>query len=140
MTRAFGLRVGRCGIGGAALLVAGFSMIAGAAVEHALVSALLIAVAGAAASFLLGAAWGVCIDVAGPHAGLVTGTMNTTGQIGAFLSPIILPLFLKKGAEDWATPLYIAGALYLAGAVSWLFVDPRKPILSVGCSTDVSTQ
>ncbi|MFI5460964.1 MAG: hypothetical protein ACHRXM_36610 [Isosphaerales bacterium] len=57
--------------------------------------------------------------------------MNTTGQIGAFLSPIILPLFLKKGAEDWATPLYIAGALYLAGAASWLFVDPRRPILAV---------
>ena len=90
-------------------------MIAGAAVEDAMVAALLIAVAGAAASFLLGAAWGTCLDIAGPHAGLVTGTMNTAGQLGAFLSPIILPLFLKKGAEDWATPLYIAGALYLAG-------------------------
>jgi len=128
--RTFGLRVGRCGIGGAALLVAGLSMIAGAAVENALVSALLIAASGAAASFLLGAAWGVCLDIAGPHPGLVTGTMNTAGQIGAFLSPIILPLFLKKGAEDWATPLYIAGAFYLVGAVCWLLVDPRRPILA----------
>ena len=128
VTRACGLRMGRCGIGGAALLVAGSSMIAGAAVENALVSALLIAVSGAAASFLLGAAWGTCLDIAGPHPGLVTGTMNTAGQIGAFLSPIILPLFLKKGAEDWATPLYIAGAFYLVGAACWLFVDPRRPI------------
>ena len=128
VTRARGLRMGRCGIGGAALVVAGFSMIAGAAVENALVSALLIAASGAAASFLLGAAWGACLDIAGPHPGLVTGTMNTAGQIGAFLSPIILPLFLKRGAEDWATPLYIAGAFYLAGAVCWLFVDPRRPI------------
>jgi hypothetical protein len=103
-------------------------MIAGAAVENALVSALLIAASGAAASFLLGAAWGACLDIAGPHPGLVTGTMNTAGQIGAFLSPIILPLFLKKGAEDWATPLYIAGAFYLVGAACWLFVDSRRPI------------
>ncbi len=57
--------------------------------------------------------------------------MNTAGQIGAFLSPIILPLFLKKGAEDWATPLYIAGAFYLVGAACWLFVDPRRPIRAV---------
>lgn len=54
--------------------------------------------------------------------------MNSAGQLGAFLSPIILPYFLEKGAEDWATPLYIAGALYLAGAACWLFVDPRRPI------------
>ena len=54
--------------------------------------------------------------------------MNTAGQIGAFLSPIILPYFLAPGAEDWATPLYIAVALYLAGALCWLFVDPRRPI------------
>jgi MFS family permease len=130
MIRAFGLRVGRCGIGAVALLVAGLSMIAGAATEHALISALLIACSGAAASFLLGAAWGVCLDIAGPHAGLVTATMNTAGQIGAFLSPIILPLFLRPGAEDWASPLYIAGALYLAGAACWLIVDPRRPILA----------
>ena len=88
-------------------------------------AALLIALSGAADSFLLGAAWGTCLDIAGPHAGLVTGAMNTAGQIGAFLSPIILPLFLPKGAEDWATPLYIAGALYLGEAIClWLFVDP----------------
>jgi MFS family permease len=128
LTRERGLRVGRCGIGVAALTVAGIALIAGAAVEDALASAVLIAVAGAADSFLLGAAWGTCLDIAGPHAGLVTGAMNTAGQIGAFLSPIILPYFLGERAPDWATPLYIAGALYLAGAFCWLFVDPARPI------------
>jgi ACS family glucarate transporter-like MFS transporter len=128
VTRSRGLRVGRCAIGSAALVVAGLCLIAGTATEHARLAALLIAVAGAADSFLLGAAWGTCLDIAGPHAGLVTGAMNTAGQIGAFLSPIILPYFLTPGAEDWATPLYIAGALYLAGALCWLFVDPCRPI------------
>ena len=128
VTRSRGLRAGRCLIGGAALLVAGVCLISGAATEHARLAALLIALAGAADSFLLGAAWGTCIDIAGPHAGLVAGAMNTAGQIGAFLSPIILPYFLKVGADDWATPLYIAGGLYLAGAVCWLFIDPTRPI------------
>jgi MFS family permease len=128
LTRARGLRASRCGIGGAALTVAGLSLIAGTAAENNLVAALLIAAAGAADSFLLGAAWGTCLDIAGPHAGLVTGAMNTAGQLGAFLSPIILASFLQPGSEDWATPLYITGVLYLAGAVCWLFVDPRRPI------------
>jgi MFS transporter, ACS family, glucarate transporter len=132
MVRASGLRVGRCIIGGASLLVAGAALIAGAAVEDRLAAALLIALAGAADSFLLGAAWSTCLDIAGPDAGLVTGAMNSAGQLGAFLSPIILPYFLHEGAEDWATPLYIAGALYIAGSACWLFIDPRRPIAADG--------
>jgi MFS transporter, ACS family, glucarate transporter len=133
LVRAAGLRAGRCVIGGASLLVAGFALIAGAAIRDPLTAALWIALAGAADSFLLGAAWSTCLDIAGPDAGLVTGAMNTAGQLGAFLSPIILPFFLPEGAEDWATPLYIAGALYLAGSACWLFIDPRRPIAA---STD----
>jgi MFS family permease len=132
VTRRFGLRVGRCGVGAAALVVAGLAMIAGASAENVIVSALLIALSGAAASCLLGACWGVCLDIAGRRAGLVTGCMNTSGQIGAFLSPIILPRFLEKTAEGatigWEHPLYLAGLLYILGATCWWFVDPRRPI------------
>jgi MFS family permease len=128
LVRLLGLRLGRCGIGGASLLVAGGALIAGAAAEDRLAAALLIALAGAADSFLLGAAWSTCLDIAGHDAGLVTGAMNTAGQLGAFLSPVILPFFLPEGAEDWATPLYIAGGLYLAGSACWLFIDPRRSI------------
>jgi len=131
LTRAFGPRVGRCAIGGVALLVAGLCLIAGTAAHDPLLAALLIATAGASDSFLLGAAWGTCLDIAGPHAGLVTAAMNTAGQIGAFLSPIILGSFLVEGAENWETPLHLAGALFLAGALCWLFVDPRRPIRDV---------
>ena len=55
--------------------------------------------------------------------------MDRAGQLGDFLSPIILPYFLREGAEDWATPLYIAGTLYIAGSACWLFIDPagRSP-------------
>jgi MFS transporter, ACS family, glucarate transporter len=123
ITRLKGLRWGRCGVGGVSLLIAGVSLIAGATVHHAIASALLIALAGASASFLLGSCWGVCQDIAGPNAGLVAGCMNTAGQIGAVLSPVILPYF-----KDPAVPLCIAGALYLFGAACWLFVDPQRMI------------
>jgi MFS family permease len=127
----FGLRTGRCGIGFASMLLAGAAMIAGAATDAPFLSAILISLAGAAVSFLLGAAWGTCLDIAGPHAGLVTGTMNTAGQIGAFLSPIILPYLLKdqNRPEDWAPPLFVAGGLYLVGALCWMLVDPSRPVI-----------
>src|SRR5579875_176726 len=43
LVRARGLRIGRCGVGGASLLIAGAAMIAGAAAEDPLAAALLIA-------------------------------------------------------------------------------------------------
>jgi MFS family permease len=123
IVRRHGLLVGRCGVGGASLVVAGLSLIGGATARDPIVAALLIALSGAAASFLLGACWGVCQDIAGPHSGLVSGCMNTAGQVGAVLSPIVLPRF-----ADPAVPLCLAGGLYLAGAACWLLVDPRRPI------------
>jgi MFS family permease len=128
VTRRFGLRAGRCGVGGASLAVAGVALIAGVFAEGAVTSALLIGLSGAAASFLLGSSWGVCLDIAGPNAGLVSACMNTSGQVGAVLSPIILATFIDREPADWTTPLCLAGGLYLAGAVGWWFVDPRKPI------------
>lgn len=123
LAQARGLRIGRCAVGVVSLLVAGVTMIAGASVESALLAALLLALSGAAASFLLGAAWGACQDLGGSNAGLVAGCMNTAGQVGAILSPIILPRF-----ADPMIPLCIAGGLYLFGAFCWIFVDPSRPI------------
>ena len=129
LTKKHGLRVGCCGTGGIALLVAGSALISGAAVNNALASALLISIAAATANFLLGASWGVCMDIASDHAGLVSACMNTAGQIGGVLSPSILALVVDKSA-NWSAPLYLAGGLYLAGACCWYFIDPRKPIIN----------
>ena len=130
IVRAYGMKLGRCGVGGASLLIAGVALIAGAIVKDPLLAAILIALAGAADSFLLGAAWGTCLDIAGPHAGLVTAAMNTTGQIGAVLCPIVFARMLEHTPGDWTTPICIAGGLYLLGSLCWLFVDPDRPILA----------
>jgi MFS family permease len=132
LARAYGLRVGRCAVGGASLLVASLSLIAATMTGAPLVAALLIALAGGAVSFLLGAAWGTCIDISGTHAGLVTATMNTAGQVGAIISPLVFPRFIKQTPPDWHTPLLIMGGLYLVGALCWLFVDPTRPIRGLG--------
>lgn len=134
LVRSHGLRIGRCGLGGASLVVAGVAMIAGATTRDAIAAALLIAISGAAASFLLGACWSVSQDVAGPHGGLVAACMNTSGQVGAFVSAIIVPFF-----ADPAVPLCIAGGLYLLGAAAWLLIDPSRPI-GVDVQTEPGTQ
>lgn len=123
----FGLRIGRCGVGGAAYILAGGAMLLAAAAPHPIVAAVGIAVATAASMFTLGAAWGVCLDIGGNHAGVVSAAMNTSGQIGAVLSPLIVSFCLSRWAS-WDLPLYLMGTLFLLGAVAWCFVNPRRNV------------
>ncbi|MEW5980003.1 MAG: MFS transporter [Acidobacteriota bacterium] len=127
VSKRWGLRWGRCGVGGGALALAGIAILGSAACPYPLVSALLIAVGGASANFLLGASWGVCLDVAGRHAGVVSAFMNTSGQVGGTLSPIIVALVFERFGT-WSAPLFLTGVLYLLGSVCWWFVDPHERI------------
>ena len=127
MTKLYGARVGRAGVGGVALLLAGVFMITGTAATHNLVSAVLLSLALASANLLLGASWGTCLDIAGDHAGVVSACMNTAGQAGGVFNPIIVAFLLERFGS-WNTPLYLQGILYLVGAACWWFVDPREPI------------
>ncbi len=127
LTKRYGLRIGRAGVGGVSLLLAGILLIAGTAAENAFLGVALISLALAFSNFLLGASWGTCVDLAGGHTGVVSGFMNTAGQIGGFLSPIVAALLVEKTA-NWSAPLYLCGLLYLGGALCWWKVDPRRPI------------
>ena len=127
VTRRFGLRSGRCGVGAVAYVLAGGSMIAAGIVQHPVLAATLFAVAVAMSMFILGAAWSTCLDIGGNHAGVVSAAMNTSGQIGSILSPLMVTQLLKA-LGDWNAPLFVMGALFLLGAAAWLFIDPREPI------------
>jgi MFS transporter, ACS family, glucarate transporter len=125
LTRRFGLRIGRATVGGASLLAAAAFLIAGTSTASPFSSALFIALGGAAANFLLPAAWGSCVDLGGQHAGTLSGAMNTSGQIGGFLSPMVVGLSVQWFGS-WNAPLYLTAALYLLGAVSWAGIDPSR--------------
>jgi len=125
--RRFGLRLGRITIGGGALAAAGLFTIAGTFVASPVAAAVLIALGGASSNFLLGAAWGTCLDIGGRRSGAVSAAMNTSGQVGAILSPILVAAVVRR-FSNWSAPLYLAGVLFLLGALCWSWVDPTKPV------------
>ena len=125
--RRLGLRLGRITIGGGALAAAGLFTIASTFVGSAIVAAVLIALGGASSNFLLGAAWGTCLDIGGRRSGAVSAAMNTSGQVGSILSPILVAEVVRRFSR-WSAPLYVTGVLFLLGAVCWLWVDPTKPV------------
>jgi MFS family permease len=125
--RRLGLRLGRITIGGGALAAAGLFTIAGAFVASPVTAAILIALGGASSNFLLGAAWGTCVDIGGRRSGAVSAAMNTSGQVGSIVSPILVAVVVQRFSQ-WSAPLYVTGVLFLLGALCWLWVDPTKPV------------
>ena len=124
-TRRFGLRLGRSGVAVAGYAVAGAAMFGSVLSTTPVMAASLIAMAVAASMFTLSASWAACIDIGGEHTAVLSAAMNTTGQIGSILSPIVAG-WVVAHFSNWQAPLLIMGTLYAASAILWILVDPRK--------------
>jgi ACS family glucarate transporter-like MFS transporter len=125
----YGLRVGRCGLGGIAYVIVGCCLIAAASVSTPVLAAVLIAAATGLTMFTLGAAWGTVMEIGGNHVGVVGGTMNSIGNLIAMLNPLIVA-YSVAWFGSWDVPLYVMGALFLVGAGCWALVDPTEPVFA----------
>ena len=121
--------MGRCVLGAAAYLIAAVVLLAVPTCSNSVLAAILIAVAVAAVMFTLAASWGICMDIGGNSAGVVSAAMNTAGQVGSLLCPLIVAYTLKWFDNNWNIVLYMMGALFLIGTVCWCLINPRKRIL-----------
>lgn len=125
LARKLGVRNGYRFVGGVAYLLAAVVMAAGAAASDGQVSGLLIAIAGALSMFTLAPAWATALGIGGEQAGLMGAVMNTSGQIGSILSPLVLARIVGR-TGDWSLPLYVLASLYAVAALCWVFVRPRQ--------------
>src|SRR5439155_19553766 len=90
LSRTHGLRIGRCGVGFGAFLTSGLLVFASTLPFTGVTKALLLAFAMASADLALGACWATPVDVAPNHAGVMTGFMNTAGNFGGFVAPLVV--------------------------------------------------
>ncbi len=125
LTRRFGLRLGRTLVCVPGYLAAAAAMFGSVYASTAVLSATLIALAVAASMFTLSASWAACMDIGGRHTAVVSAAMNTTGQIGSIVSPIVAGWTVQR-FSNWQAPLLIMGGLYLLSAALWAFIDPRR--------------
>jgi MFS family permease len=125
MARRFGLRLGRCAVGFVGYALAGVAMFASVFSATPVMAASLLAVAVAASMFTLSASWAACMDIGAEHTAVVGASMNTTGQVGSIVSPVVTGWVVTRFL-NWQAPLLIMGGLYVFSAILWIFVDPRK--------------
>ena len=123
--RSFGLRLGRIVVCVAGYAVAAVAMLAAVYADTPVMAACLIAVAVAASMFTLSPSWAACMDIGGQNTAVLSAAMNTTGQVGSILSPVITGWIVYR-FSNWQMPLLIMAGLYALSALLWMVVDPRK--------------
>ena len=127
LSRDYGLRVGRCYLGAAAFACGAAFLLASTLTAAPVAKAVLIACALASADLALGACWAVPIDIAPNHAGVITGCMNTLGNLGGLVGPLVVGYAVQE-LGSWTLPFYATAGVYAFGAMMWLFIDPAMEI------------
>ncbi len=90
--------------------------------------------------------WAACMDVGGRLAGSLSGSMNMMGNLGGAVGPVVVGYILasSKVAPDaaptmagWTMAFLVAAAIYVVGAIAWLFIDPVTPLEERGAGASV---
>ncbi len=123
-----GLRSPPCGVGFWSFLVCAALVAASTIVPQPIAKATLLAFALGAVDLSLGACWAVCLDVGVENAGVVTGAMNTVGNIGGLIAPLVVGVAVDRW-QSWTIPFYITSGVYAFGAVAWLAIDPTDQLV-----------
>ena len=90
-------------------------------------SAFLFAAAAGLATLGVAPGWAACLDIGGQHAGVITGTMNTFGNLGGTVMPLFAGLCLQWW-HSWNISLISVVFFYLFSAVCWLGINSDEPI------------
>ncbi len=110
---------------GFSLAATGILLLSAVKTPEMSIISLSIAIFGA--DMTLSPSWAFCIDIGKENSGVVSGTMNMAGNLGAFITIIAFPYLLRwTGSHELF--FYLCSALSLFAIVFWSFMKPERPI------------
>ena len=122
LVRRMGLTRGRRALGVAALACAGLLTIAVMMTRRQMLTVVLLSLVYGAITFQQSGVFGVCLDIGKKHAGVMTGLMNTTAQVGGLLGSVLYGYIVQHFGSYDAPFVPMAGLLFV-GALLWLKID-----------------
>ena len=126
LVKSHGLKIGRS-MAVVTLPIAAALLVTASRAESPIMAAVLLAATLGVADLSVSSCWAICHDVGGKNAGIVTGAMNTFGNIGGAISPLVVG-YAVQDWSSWQVPFYVTAGVYVFGAVCTLLVNPRKRI------------
>ena len=127
LVRRLGPKWGRRSIGLAGLGSACLFTVAAMFTTHQLLTVVLLSIVYGAITFQQAGVFGVCLDIGGKHAGSMVGLMNTSAQVGGFVSSVAYGYIVER-FQSYDAPFVPMAAALLVGALFWLKIDASKEL------------
>lgn len=124
----WGINRGRAYVGGSGMLLSALSIVAGALTESPFIALVLLSLGAGWLYFTVGAYWSSTVDLSKPHAGTLSGIMNTGANLGGTLSPTLTPWLADQ--LGWSASLAFAAAVASLGGLMWLRIKPGDGLRS----------
>ena len=84
--------------------------------------ALCLAVSMAATGMVEGVFWTTATDIGGKSRGLSGAFMNTGGNVGGLISPVLTPIMAQQ--IGWSGSIVVACVISGVGAIVWFLIKP----------------
>ena len=126
LTRSYGLRVGRCGLASASLLLTSVFLVLGSRVHSPQLAGVILAVGAGALYLSQSSFWSVSVDIAGRSSGVFSSMVNMGGQIGGAVTASLTPWIARR--YSWTASFAISAILAVIGAICWATVHPEHPL------------
>jgi hypothetical protein len=68
--------------------------------------------------------WTTAVELGGRRGGLSAGIVNTGGNVGGFLAPVVTPLVSDR--FGWLYGIGLGSLVCLAGVSLWLWINPSE--------------
>jgi ACS family glucarate transporter-like MFS transporter len=108
--------------------LAAATLLAAMAMHNAALVLLVLGISCFLADFVVPLSWATCIDVGGRFSGTYSGAMNMMGNLGGAVATAVIGHLLVYTHKNWSVVFYLSVAVFAAGAVCWLFIDPVTPM------------
>jgi nitrate/nitrite transporter NarK len=72
--------------------------------------------------------WAASMDMGGRYAGTLSGAMNSWGNLGGAVAPVVIGYVLAWTNNNWNVAFYISAFLYAAAIPCWIFLDSVTPL------------
>ena len=122
LTQSYGEKFGRRVVPMFGLSMGALLLYIGTVVPGTAVAVLLLSLATGFASWCEGPFWASTSGVAGKQVGAACGILNTGGNIGGFLAPIVTPFVASRAGWSWG--LHLGSLVAIVGVIACYFVDP----------------
>lgn len=128
LSKKYGLKIGRKTLGVAGLAIASGLMFLAGFIPGKLQVFIFLSLCFGVMDLMVPSAWSICLDIGKKYAGVISGAMNTAGNIGGFICATTFG-YVVQSTQNYNAPLYIIAGMLLVSALIFTQLDPTKELV-----------